>query len=316
MKLKIYTEFPDANHGHGWTYATICYKLPILIYEKFKDQSDIDIEICHWDKRKDPPWQPGEPYEKFKHCKYTHAIVIIENADNGNYLVVSQWDQIYHEVKLWPDYDEKCKGLFTSHGMNKNQTTYDLGEISYTPLSFTTVQSQDEELIEYFYNKNQKENYRIVPDKLWYCAHGAYLFRNYVYNDDRFDYNKKTISPSEFTENMSQYKINMDIDCIGENSCRFIQGMGLGCVMIRPILKVKTHEPIIENFHYISVDCDDISNYELLADSYIDKFNEIKSDNSLLDFISKNARDYYLKNGTVSNFLELTAGVINIENLK
>ena len=62
---------------------------------------------------------------------------------------------------------------------------------------------------------------------------------------------------------------------------------GLGNVLIRPKLRVKFHNELIPDYHYVSIDVTDFSDYETLANATFDRFEKIKSDKDYLNFILK-----------------------------
>lgn len=324
MKINIYTnELGDYNGNDTDTF--IINSVPKKIKHKYKDSEDIQVNIVGWPKKHE--WLSNDnkntKCDKFIHCGRRHAIVIIENIENKKYMVISTWDSISQEVSNWSDFKEKCVELFTSHGMHKNPTTYDLSEIKYTPLSYISCPVDGEKYADMYYEKNLINSKRIIPEKLWYKATDPYSFKKYIYeNDKRFYFETGRSTIEDFIKNMSKYKIIMDISGIGGNSCRLVQGMGLGLAVIRPKVKVLADNPLIPNYHFIEVDCDDYSNsqdynkYKELADAYIDKFEEVKNDEDFINYISKNAREYFDKNCRIENFIDLVYKKVDLNKLK
>jgi hypothetical protein len=324
MEINIYTNEPENYHGNDMdTYIT--NKVPKVIKDKYKDNDDININIIGWPTKHINFFDDNEnkKFNKLIHCGRRHAIVIIENVENKKYMVVSTWDAISQEVSFWTDFKDNCVELFTSHGMHKNPRTYDLSEIKYTPLSYVLGPVSCEKVVDFYYEKNLEKDERIIPEKLWYKATNPYGFRHYIHkNDSRFEFETGRDTIEEFTKKMSRHKIVMDISGIGGNSIRFAQGMGLGLAVLRPKVKVLADNPVIPNYHFIEVDCDDYSNsedyskYKILADAYIDKFEEVKKDEEFINYISKNAREYFDKNCRFNSFFDLVHKKVDLNKLR
>jgi len=323
MDINIYTNEVGTYRGNS-SDEYITYMVPKVIKGKYIKNKDININIVDWPKKHINFLEDSENtnFDKLIHCGRRHAIVIIENVENKKYMVVSTWDAISQEVSHWPDFKDNCVELFTSHGMQKNPNTYELSDIKYTPLSYILGPVECEKFVDFYYEENLKNENRIIPKKLWYKATHPYSFRNYIYeNDQRFDFETGRDTIKEFTKKMSKHKIVMDISGIGGNSIRFPQGMGLGLVVIRPKVNVLADNPVIPNYHFIELDCDDYSSsqdyskYKILADAYIDKFEEVKKDEEYINYISKNARDYFDKNCRFKNFFDLVVKKLDLNKL-
>jgi hypothetical protein len=103
----------------------------------------------------------------------------------------------------------------------------------------------------------------------------------------------------------------------GDFCLRDIELYGLGIPTIRPKYAVTTEDPLIPDYHYISVDCEFDETYryknpEQLANLVIKKYNEVINNDDLLKYISNNARNWYLKNITYPN---ITNNLIKILDL-
>jgi hypothetical protein len=101
---------------------------------------------------------------------------------------------------------------------------------------------------------------------------------------------------------LMQYKVGLSIPGAGEMCHRDIEYMAIGL----PLMKFEYMTPLtpelIPNFHYISIPR--IDNFPIrderiggqeYADAYVKRFLEVKDDQEFLDFISKNAMEYYDK---------------------
>lgn len=314
MRINFYYENHNPVNSNCWSHAMDS------LYKSFElKHPDYELKKISWWSGNNEYYDPQKHKEcdKMNNCKTTSMIMIIENADNGKYFVVSYWDKGYYEITSWSDYNEKCMGVFSSNGMHLNDNTYDPAPINYTPTSLMLCSLSTEKVVDYLYYENLKENKRVIPDKLNFRCSVPYLFRQYVKeNDDRFVVYTNYLHDEKYTEYLNQYSINIDINSVAEPSCRTPQIMGLGSVLLRPKLKVKQHNELIGDYHYAMVECEDLGDYKMLADAYIDKFEKIKNDKEFLDFISKNGRKYYEENCTVNAHVNILKDLIILENLK
>jgi hypothetical protein len=92
---------------------------------------------------------------------------------------------------------------------------------------------------------------------------------------------------------------------------------GLGIPLIRPTYIVETNDPLIPNFHYIAVDTEfdaefRYKNHEQLSIDIKNRYLEVINDNELLNFVTTNARDWYIKNLSSPN---ITTNIIELLNL-
>jgi hypothetical protein len=116
----------------------------------------------------------------------------------------------------------------------------------------------------------------------------------------------------DYYNEIIKYKVGLSIPGVGEKCHRDVEYMAIGL----PLMKFKylsTWKPqLIPNYHYISIDrIDEYYERERIGgqeyvDLYINRFNEVKDDRYFLEFISKNARQYY------ESFLHPNTRLLNI----
>ena len=87
----------------------------------------------------------------------------------------------------------------------------------------------------------------------------------------------------------------------GDFCFRDIEMFGLGIPLLRPKFVVETTNPLIENVHYIAVDCefDEVFRYkdpEKLSDAIKERYHEVVDNEEFLQYIVKNAREWYIEN--------------------
>jgi hypothetical protein len=137
-----------------------------------------------------------------------------------------------------------------------------------------------------------------------------------------FHFGYHPISFDSYIKECINYKLALCFGVGGGYSCgdfclRDIELYGLGIPTIRPKYAAKTEDPLIPDYHYIAVDCEFDETYryknpEKLASLVIQKYKEVIKDDNLLQNISTNARNWYLKNVTYPN---ITQNLIKILEL-
>lgn len=121
-----------------------------------------------------------------------------------------------------------------------------------------------------------------------------------------FYYGNGPLSFDDYIKEAIQFKLCLCFGVGGGYSCgdfclRDIEMYGMGIPTIRPKYAVECDDKLIPDFHYISVDCEFdetfmYKNPETLAISIIKKYEEVINDKDYLQFISDNARNWYIKN--------------------
>lgn len=109
----------------------------------------------------------------------------------------------------------------------------------------------------------------------------------------------------EYMGHAIKYKLGLAIPGVGEICYRDFEYLAMGVPMIRLEYITQLNPPLIPNYHYIAVERDkndlqwnchmDQRGGESYVKAYNERFLEVKDDKPLLDFVSKNGRDYYFK---------------------
>ena len=162
-----------------------------------------------------------------------------------------------------------------------------------------------------FYFKRQKILFDDMIDKMFFrCTTGRgdeFELEKLGVTNKRF----KPVNLSDYLDKSITYKVGLSIAGAAEICHRDIEYMAIGLPMLR-LEYIQEYEPeLIPNVHYISVDRDDLprdSNLdkkggEKYIKKYINRYNEIKDDKYFLEYISNNARTYYIENCSEMNRL-------------
>ena len=131
------------------------------------------------------------------------------------------------------------------------------------------------------------------------------------------------VSPIEYFNTAIQYKVGLAIATLAEYCYREIEYMAIGLPFIRIEYMRDLDPPLIPNYHYIAIDRKkydfpynsqlDREGGEKYIQAYIDRFTEVKDDKDFLDFISNNAREYYLNYCAPKNRLNHMLNLLNID---
>lgn len=315
MNINIYYEFENNR-----TISIIYKKLVEILIEENKN---INFNVI---------LTSNEFREKNNFSKFDFPFMVIENHDNKKYFLISFADNNLRDSINDPTWDnENCVELLTSSGMSEDINFYIPSKQKYTPISYPVSTMMVEEKIEDLYIANIEKSIPIKPFFRGLC----FGFRNYVLQDNRFTvfntFNNPLlrISPDEFLSELSRNHINLSLNGMGEISNRDIEIMGLGNVLLRTKLTINFHNELIPDYHYVGVDFLDINTdfiedshqkYEFYVKETIDriynKFEKIKKDKDFLNFISKNAREWYIENGKSEKISKIIFSLINLNKLK
>ena len=309
MVIDCSFEWNEESFGPGATYA--------MFFNKIKELRP-DIEFRYSDSRELRAQEDGKTY--FGHCcRYGPFYLMIRNVENNKYILVSYWDAIkdIFEFKQSGFDLGLMAEIITSSGIIQNDIEYiEIPYLKYTPFGYTPLSPENEKAIEILYAKNADKT---IPDKPRFRNFPNDPFRQYLHTDDRFDCIDRrefNINKEEYMAELNLHKINLSVNGHGEVCNRDMEIMGLGNVLLRTKFVAQFHEPLIPDVHYVAVDFDDYKDYKTTADKLIAKYNEIKDNKDFLDYVGKNAREWYLRNGCTKGNAELLTKIVNFNKLK
>lgn len=150
--------------------------------------------------------------------------------------------------------------------------------------------------------RNKRKEITEFIDKFVFKGNVGSLPRNVVpYLESSEWYSgTQTYEMMEYLEEVIKHKVGLCIPGAGEICHRDIEYMAMGVPMMKFEYVANLNPPLIPNVHYISIPR--IDNHPFLgersgkqkyADLYIKRFLEVKDDKEFLNFISKNAMEYY-----------------------
>jgi len=311
MDINLIYDFGYTNYGYGAVfndYSSYC----------LNNIPDINFNIIDSNNLKSSTYSGNND-------KYGPLYMMIENPDTKKYILISYWDKlvdiIYHHSVTGFDI-ENCVDIITSAGCVNDITYFKPIDYNYTPFSYTCTVQDNEKIIDEIYKNIEN---RVYPEILSFRGF-LYQFREYLSYDSRFNINSTRnpngfLSSEEYINDIGKYHINLSLNGAGEICNRDIEILGLGSALLRLKLSSKFHNELIPDYHYISVDHDDIEStcledyYKQLSDRIIQRFEQIKDNKGLIQFIANNGRKWYEKNGTISSNVKLLNKLVNFNKL-
>ena len=309
MRLNFYYEFPTPGSIAGNTCHLVAAERLLNLYKQ--DYPHIEFNyINSWGIT----YENGLPtLRSCPGCKFSHFFVIIENPDNKKFFVISYWDKLKDIALDGTFWDlENCMGIFPSAGTHTDDCSFMPIDLEYTPAAPLTIHKSLEDKAQELYRLKVPKT---TPESLFFRG-GDYGFRSYLSrNDNRFIINHERIDTQAFANEMAKNTINIDINAVAEISGRTIDAMALGTALIRPRLSIKYHNPLIPDYHYAEVKCEDLSNWSKLADAYVKRFEELKKDEEQVKFFSENGRKWYEENATIEAHVSILKKLIDLNKL-
>lgn len=269
---------------------------------------------------------------------YSYLNLSIKNPENGKYIVVScidNWKNLFLKNNGWePD---KMVKMFYSAGFNyldyyRFKQTYpnvllpkDITKI-YEPFFYGTYKTNHDNLINDLY-----ENREIKHKKMYFRGWLQDFRKKMLSNVNNSDFHivnvrdegSKTLDYARYLKEMSEYTCCLSLPGATEICNRDIESFAIGLPVIRPLLHTNYPDPLIPDYHYINCykDCKYwtgnafYENFAELGASLEVYWNMVKNNTEYLNFIAKNARDWYLRNCTIENNTQYIMTKLNLEML-
>lgn len=155
----------------------------------------------------------------------------------------------------------------------------------------------------FFYEKRKNMRYEDMIDKLFmlFSTHRGdpLVLREMGICSEAMN----PLNYEPYLEEAIKYKVGLSIASIAEIAYREIEYMAIGLPNMRFEYSAQLDPPLIPNYHYICVERNGIPYDHGLerkggpeyVEAYKKRFLEVKDNYKFLDFISDNAREYYMK---------------------
>jgi hypothetical protein len=302
-----------------------------LIDELRKSYPEHNFSIVH-----------DKSFEKFGYGSiYSCMNLSILNPENDNYILVSLFDNWrYHFMKHLGWAPKKMKQFFYAGGFNYFDFYY-FNNINQSNLDIEIPDNFDSIYTQFFYNPyynnydtDIKNVFEYNPKKINSLFFRGWMWdfrKNMVQNLNRSDVvivdknqSNQNLSFLDYLKELKNYKAALSLPGGTEICNRDIECFSIGVPVIRPTLHINYPEPLVANYHYISCyhACDysddgypKYLNYEDFKTNLTYVWDKVKNNNEYLDFISKNAKDWYEKNCKMESNLNFLIKNIDLSKL-
>ena len=223
-------------------------------------------------------------------CEY-----VIEFMDTGDFYILSVSDDLTHAILNEKDNSHLKKVLISQFREDKlNPYLNDENKEKYTPWIYFPCTIDDLTV----FNKKRNEIPEYI-DKMYF--RGTSIQDRVILSNINSEYLEGITpigGPLTYFEDLIKYKIGLSVAGRGELCYRDIEYMALEVPFIRFEYITKLNPNLIPNYHYISVERPDELTIDRLGDESHSKmierrFLEVKDDKDFLNFIAKNAKEYY-----------------------
>jgi hypothetical protein len=290
-----------------------------LFWDKFTDKLKENFEIVEENRyfkyshmqRYPVKLQGGISHDfQLLECEY-----VIENINNNEFVIMSVSDDITHACVNERHNPLMKKTLIAQYCPKRLLNHLDeLCEDKILPWTYFQSSIMD---LEPFYKK-RLEN---IPENNSLYFKGTSLEdRSILFHIDKniiTEFNP--IPPESYFDEIIKHKIALSIDGRGEFCYRDIECFAIGVPILRFEFLSKFNDPLIPNYHYISIPRpNDMDLYrtgnETHAKMIEKRYHEVLNNDNFLNFISKNAREYYEKNCTMGVNIDNTFRLLQLEN--
>jgi hypothetical protein len=224
--------------------------------------------------------------------------MIIENKKTKEFFVLSVSDNLTGTI-LNHQSNPLCKKILVAQYNEKTIKNHLRGDFFEKFEPWIYFPSNEFDLDGKFQKRKEIETY---IDK--FCFWGTSMEDRKIlshFNPEIFDGGLPIGNFDSYSDTLIQYKMALSIAGRAEFCYRDIENFGMGIPIIRFEYENKMSVPLVPNYHYISIKRPDNLVYDRLGEKehaeLIEKrFFEVKDDYEFLNFISKNARNYYENN--------------------
>lgn len=242
-------------------------------------------------------------------CEY-----VIENLDNGEFVIMSVADDLNHCILNEQSNPFLKKVLVSQFDPEKilNHTRENF--FKYSP--WTYFQSQIIDLENYY---NKRKDIKELDKKIFFKGTSLEDRSILKHIDQELITDFRPEPPDSYFNQIINHKIALSVDGRGEFCYRDVECFGVGVPIIRYEYVSKFYSELIPNYHYISIKRpSDMTSYragtEEHAKKLIERYNEVIEEDNFLNFVSNNAREYYINNVADEAKIKNTFNLLNLHN--
>lgn len=259
----------------------------------------------------------------------TNKYIVFSFFDNWRYHFMKHigWDPANMVQFFYPGGFNYLEYFYFKENQKSNTDIFCPNNIDsiYKSFYYPSYEVNDEIKIKNLYDAR---NPRYTIPELYFCGH-FWDFRKDMIKHIKspsisiVDKSNKNYSYYDYLQNLIHYRSSLSLPGGTEICNRDIESFSVGVPLIRPNISIQYEDPLIANYHYIS--CYDnckywgghpsYISYKDFALSLMDVWERVKNDFDYLEFVSNNARSWYLKNCTIDSVLNYVLSKINMRLL-
>ncbi|MCI0446380.1 hypothetical protein L0152_24595 [bacterium] len=109
---------------------------------------------------------------------------------------------------------------------------------------------------------------------------------------------ENSIEPEQYFKEFGSHKIALGLPGRGDLCFRDFEAFALKIPLLRPEYRVSLAQPLIPDHHYVKVNLRNTDRMDMLAEDIMTRYHEVIGDQTFLDFVARNAFEYYTNFGT------------------
>jgi hypothetical protein len=296
MRRRLIIHQPTNHYSNRYRYYNIFFdnlikklseKHDVIVdrYQKNVHKGRVDIELGWYDDK--------DFFIEMQDCE-----MIIEDYDTKETQVLSVSDDLTPTSLNLQSYDN-TKKIFISQFIRDKVYHHVAKENHHKYYPWIYFPSNEYDLEKYYQKRLETEP---QDSRMYFRGETGSRTILQHFNSDVFYGGNPIGGFNSYAEELMNFKLGLSVAGRGEMCYRDVEYMGLGVPFIRFEYTTEFLEPLVPNFHYISVERpNDLFDWMQLdrvgeknhADMIIERYMQVKDDKEFLNFISKNARNYY-----------------------
>jgi hypothetical protein len=316
MGRKLIIHQPTNHYSNRYRYYNIFFD---NLIKKLSEKNEVIVDRYSKDAHKgrvnvDLGWYDDRDFQiEMQDCE-----MIIEDYDTKETQILSVSDDLTPTSLNLQSY-ENTKKIFISQFIRDKVYHHVSKEYHHKYFPWIYFPSNEYDLEKYY--RKRKD---LIPQDNRMYFRGETNSRKILshFNSEVF-YGGNSIGEFDiYADELINFKMGLSVAGRGEMCYRDVEYMALGVPYIRFEYTTEFAEPLVPNFHYISVDRpDDLFDWMHLdrlgekhhADIIINRYLEVKDDNEFLEFISNNAKNYYEQYLNPYSSIETTIKLLGYE---
>jgi len=245
--------------------------------------------------------------------------LLIHNEEKDKLWGITFEDNPLGFTDLFIKRNKRDDSLILSQFANRFPKDFDKSIFNFNLTSGTWYPSMSTTNFDFFYRQRLLNNQDLI-DKMFYMGMDYRLDIPELRKQNFCNTDMGNLHQIDYLFEAIKYKLGLSIAGVGEICYRDFEYMAIGLPMIRIEYMTQLNPPLIPNYHYIALprkdfpwDVNKDRNGGLVyVEAYKKRFLEVKDNSKFLNFIAKNAREYYYNYSHPVNRLKHITRILNL----